>query len=269
MQIQTEILGDLLFTYGMKLLAALAIVLIGRWIAKIIAALLRRILTKRQVDTTLVNFSSQMVYAALLAFVLIAAIGQLGVQTASFVAVVGAAGLAVGLALQGSLANFAAGVLLILFRPFKAGDYIEGGGMAGTVEKIGIFVTELKTPDNRQVIIPNARISSDNIVNYSTEPQRRVDMVFGVSYEDKLDEVRRVIAATLAADKRILKNPEPMIVVQELADNSVNFAVRPWVKNADYWGVYFDTHEALKKAFDDAGITIPFPQRVVHQAQDK
>lgn len=184
-----------------------------------------------------------MTYIALLAFVILAALGQLGIQTTSFIAVIGAAGLAIGLALQGSLSNFAAGVLMIIFRPFKVGDLIEGAGVFGTVEEIHIFTTQLKTTDNKTVIIPNAKLTSDNIMNYTVKPTRRVDLVFGVSYTDDIDKVKGVISDVLNQDSRILKDPPPTIGLLEMADSSVNFAVRPWVKPDDYWGVYFDINE--------------------------
>jgi len=255
---------ELLTFYGLKVIAAIAIFVIGRYVAIAVRGVLRRALRKSAVDETLVTFVANVSYALLLAFVVIAALGQLGVQTASFVAVVGAAGLAIGLALQGSLANFAAGVLMIIFKPFKAGDYIEAGGIAGTVEGLNIFTTELKTPDNKKVIVPNAKITSDNIVNYSAKDQRRIDIVAGVSYRDDLDKVRQVLKGILDEDERILKDPAPTIGVLALADSSINFAVRPWVKTGDYWAVYFDTHEKIKKRFDAEGISIPFPQRDVH-----
>jgi len=255
---------ELLTFYGLKVIAAIAIFVIGRYVAIAIRGVLRRALRKSAVDETLVTFVANVSYVLLLAFVVIAALGQLGVQTASFVAVVGAAGLAIGLALQGSLANFAAGVLMIIFKPFKAGDYIEAGGIAGTVEGLNIFTTELKTPDNKKVIVPNAKITSDNIVNYSAKDQRRIDIVAGVSYRDDLDKVRQVLKSILDEDERILKDPAPTIGVLALADSSINFAVRPWVKTGDYWAVYFDTHEKIKKRFDAEGISIPFPQRDVH-----
>jgi len=186
------------------------------------------------------------------------------VQTTSFVAVVGAAGLTIGLALQGSLANFAAGILMIIFKPFKVGDYIEGGGVDGIVEEIGIFTTELKTFDNKKIIVPNAKLTSDNIINYTAREIRRVDIVASVSYSDDLDKVRKVLEDILAADEHVLKEPAPKIAVLELADSSVNFAVRPWVKTSDYWDVFFATQESIKKQFDAAGISIPFPQQDVH-----
>jgi small conductance mechanosensitive channel len=216
------------------------------------------------VDETLVSFIVNLTYIVLMTFIIIAALGQLGVQTASFVAVLGAAGLAVGLALQGSLANFAAGVLMIIFKPFKVGDFIEAGGTSGVVEEIGIFTTELKSPDNKKVIIPNAKVTGDNIVNYTAKDKRRVDIIAGVSYEDDLDKVRKVLEEIITDDERILEDPSPTIGVLELADSSVNFVVRPWVKTADYWDVFFSTQEKIKKRFDAEGITIPFPQRDVH-----
>jgi small conductance mechanosensitive channel len=188
----------------------------------------------------------------------------LGIQTASFIAVIGAAGLAIGLALQGSLSNFAAGILMIIFRPFKVGDYIEGAGVAGTVESIQIFTTQLKTPDNKTIIIPNAKISGDNIVNYSTKGTRRVDLVFGIGYEDNIDKARQIIMDVITNDARVMKDPETVVVVSELADSSVNLTTRAWAKSADVWNILFETTEKVKKEFDAQGITIPFPQRDVH-----
>jgi small conductance mechanosensitive channel len=251
-------------SFGLRLIAALAIFVIGRWVARWLSRLLEKGMQKAGTDQTLVVFLRNIVYVGLMVFVILAAIGQLGVQTTSFLAVLGAAGLAVGLALQGSLANFAAGVLIIIFRPFKVGDYIEAGGVAGVVKAISIFTTTLQTPDNKVVIVPNAQVNSGTITNYSANDTRRVDMVFGVGYGDDLDKVRSVIEQVLAADERVLKDPAPLIAVSELADSSVNFNVRPWVNASDYWGVYFDTHEQIKKRFDQEGISIPFPQQDVH-----
>ena len=250
--------------YGLKVIAAAAIIVIGRFVAIGVRAFIKRLLQKSLLDETLVSFITSLSYVAMMAFIIIAAIGQLGVQTASFVAVLGAAGLAVGLALQGSLANFAAGVLMIIFKPIKVGDFIEAGGAMGVVEEIGIFTTELKTPDNKKVILPNAKITGDNIVNYTANDQRRVDIVAGVSYSDDLDKVRKVLEEILSEDDRILQEPAPTIAVLELGDSSVNFAVRPWVRTADYWDVLFATQEKIKKRFDGEGITIPFPQQDVH-----
>ena len=258
---------QLLTVYGLKVLAALAIFIIGRWVAKGVRKLVERLMVKSKVDPTLISFTSNMAYIGLLAFIFIAALGQLGIQTTAFIAVLGAAGLAVGLALQGSLSNFAAGFLLIIFRPFKVGDLIEGAGVFGVVEAIQIFTTQLRTPDNKTVIVPNGKLTDDNIVNWTVKGTRRVDMVFGIGYGDDIDRARSLMTDIMAQDSRILKDPAPQISVSELADSSVNFVVRPWVKVEDYWGVYFDLTEKIKKAFDADGISIPFPQRDVHVYQ--
>ncbi|UCE30615.1 MAG: mechanosensitive ion channel [Burkholderiales bacterium] len=250
--------------FGLKLVAALLILVVGRWVAQWLAGLSRRLMERAGTDATLVGFARNLIYFALLTFVVIAAIGQLGVQTTSFIAVLGAAGFAVGLALQGSLANFAAGVLMIVFRPFKAGDYVEVAGTAGTVESIQVFTTQLKTPDNKTIIIPNGQITSGTIVNYSAKDTRRVDMTFGIGYGDDIDKAKGVIRDVLGADPRVLPEPAPVIAVVALADSSVNIVARPWVKSSDYWGVLTDTHENIKKQFDAQGISIPFPQRDVH-----
>ena len=240
---------EILTVYGLRILAAIAILIIGRWIAKALTKGIRRLMETRDIDQTLVKFTANLAYVALLTFVILAAIGQLGIQTTSFIAVLGAAGLAIGLALQGSLANFAAGFLMILFRPFKVGDVIEGAGVAGKVEEIQIFTTKVVTPDNKTVIIPNAKLTSDNIVNWTVKGTRRVDMVFGIGYDDDIDTARDIIKDIIAQDNRILKEPSVQIAVSELADSSVNFVVRPWVESGDYWGVYFDTTEKVKKNF--------------------
>lgn len=255
---------QLLTVYGLKVLAALAIFIIGRWVARGVRKLLERIMTKSKVDSTLVSFTANLAYIGLLAFIVIAALGQLGIQTTSFIAVLGAAGLAIGLALQGSLSNFAAGFLLIIFRPFKVGDLIEGAGVFGVVEAIQIFTTQLTTADNKTVIVPNAKLTENNIVNWTVKGTRRVDLVIGIGYNDDIDKARSLIAATIAGDPRILKDPEPQIAVSELGDSSVDFVVRPWAKVDDYWGVYFDLTEKIKKAFDANGIHIPYPQRDIH-----
>lgn len=255
---------DLLTVYGLKVIAAVAIFVIGRWVAKGLKKVVRRGLEKGKVDPTLVSFLVNLTYFAVLAFIVIAALGQLGIQTTSFIAVLGAAGLAIGLALQGSLSNFAAGFILIIFRHFQVGDYIEGAGTAGTVEALQIFTTRLKTPDNKTIIVPNSKLTGDNIINWSAKGTRRVDLTMGIGYGDDIDKARRVMGEIIAADDRILKDPAPLIAVRELADSSVNFTVRSWVKLDDYWNVYFDLTEKFKKAFDAEGIGIPFPQRDVH-----
>lgn len=257
-------LSTLLAQFGLNLLAAIAIFFIGCWAAKIGQRFFKTLMVRQGVDQTLVSFTSTVLYYGILAFVAIAALNRLGVQTASFIAVVGAAGLAVGLALQGSLENFAAGVIMLIFRPFRVGDYIEGGGIEGTVESINLFTTHLVTLDNRAVVVPNGKINGDNIINFSAKDYRRVDVVVGVSYSDDLDKARRVILDELAQDRRILADPPPKVVVLELGDSSVNLGVRPWVHPTQYWDVYFDTSERVKKRLDAEGITIPFPQRDVH-----
>jgi small conductance mechanosensitive channel len=257
----------LLTFYGLKVIAAIVILIIGRWVAKAVEKLVQRVMTSRRVDPTISTFTGNLTYFALLAFVVLAALGQLGIQTTSFIAVLGAAGLAIGLALQGALANFAAGFLLIIFSPFKVGDLIEGAGVVGVVEKIQIFTTQLLTADNKTIIVPNAKLTDGNIVNWSAKGTRRVDLEVGIGYGDDIDKARGIMTAVLAEDSRILEDPAPTIAVSALADSSVNFAVRPWVRVADYWGVYFDLTEKIKKRFDAEGISIPYPQRDVHVYQ--
>lgn len=226
-------------------------------------------MTKSKVDPTVIKFAGSLTYIILLVFVVLAAISQLGVQTASLIALLGAAGLAIGLALQGSLANFAAGILLIIFRPFKVDDLIEAAGVIGKVRAIKIFTTTLITADNMKVIIPNSQLTGGNIINYTAEEMRRVDLVAGVGYEDDIDKVKDVIADVLAQDERVLKDPAPKIAVSEMADNSINFVVRPWTKTENYWDVYFGVTGNIKRRFDAEGISIPFPQRDVHIYQKK
>lgn len=255
--------------YGLKIIAALLILIVGRWVARGVQGLTSRILTRRNVDPTIVTFIEHLTYLALLTFVVIAALAQLGIQTTSFIAVIGAAGLAIGLALQGSLANFAAGFLMIIFKPFKAGDYVQGGGAEGTVEKIEVFTTTLNTVDNKVVIIPNAKMMGDNIINFSAKDTRRVDLDFGVGCHENIDMVRKNIGEVVDREARVLKSPEAAILVSRLADSSVVFQVRAWVKSPDYWGVYFDLIEGVKKQFTAQGISIPFPQRDVHVYEHK
>ncbi|MFH1749014.1 MAG: mechanosensitive ion channel domain-containing protein [Planctomycetota bacterium] len=254
-------------TYGPKVVAAVLTLVIGWIVAKILVNVVRRVMVKAKVDATLVGFCGNMLYMLLITLVIISAIGKLGVPTASFVAIIGAAGLAVGFALQGSLGNFAAGVMLIMFRPFKAGDYIEAAGTSGVVEVVHVFATTLTTPDNKTVIVPNSAITGGNITNYSAKDKRRVDLVFGIGYGDDMKKAKNIINELLAKDQRILKDPPPTVAVLELADSSVNLAVRPWVPVAEYWNVYFALTEAVKTEFDAQGITIPFPQQDVHMHQ--
>lgn len=255
---------DLLLQYGVNIISALVIIIIGNWVVKAIANGVAKVMRKKELDSAVVDFVHTFVRYLLFVIVLIAALGRLGVQTASVVAVIGAAGLAVGLALQGSLSNFAAGVLIVAFRPFKSGDYVEVAGVAGSVDSIQIFSTVLKTPDNKMVVVPNGAIISSPITNYSKHDTRRIDYVVGVSYSADLQKTKQVLADVLAKETRLLTTPEPTIGVVELADSSVNLVVRPWVRTADYWAVYFDLLQAMKEALDAEGIEIPFPQMDVH-----
>ena len=260
---------ELVAVYGLKVLAALAILFFGRIVAGWMRRIVVKMMTRGKADPMIVSFVGSITYVALMVFVVLAALGQLGIQTTSFIAILGAAGLAIGLALQGSLSNFAAGFLLIMFRPFKVGDFVEGAGVSGVVESIQIFTTTMRTGDNKTVIVPNAKLLDDNIVNYSAKETRRVDLVVGVSYDADLAEVKRILADIAAGDERILTDPEPTIAVSELADNSVNLVMRVWTATADYWNVYFATTEAVKLRMDEAGIGIPYPQRDVHLYEHK
>jgi small conductance mechanosensitive channel len=264
LQIQTW-----LAEYGLKVIAAILIFVIGRIVARWLTRVLGRVMQRSNVDPTLSRFAERGIFILLMLVVIMAALDQVGVQTTSLVAVLGAAGLAVGLALQGSLANFAAGVMIIMFRPFKIGDYIEAGGTAGIVEAIGIFTTNMKTPDNRVVIVPNAQITGDTITNFSANDTRRLDLVFGVSYGDDLKAARAIFERVLSEDQRVLKEPKHTIGVGELGASSVDFVVRPWVKGSDYWGVKFDLLEKIKVELEAGGCSIPFPQRDVHLFEEK
>lgn len=254
----------LIQAYGLPLLWALIILVIGRIIAKAVSNAVASTMTKAKVEQTLVKFTKNMLYVTLMVFVIIAAVGKMGVETTSFAAVVAAAGLAIGLSLQGTLSNFAAGVLLIIFRPFKVGDFIDAGGTSGIVEEIQIFSTQMRSGDNKQIIVPNGQIMGSTITNFSAKPTRRLDLVIGVSYGDDLKQVRAVLEDILAHDERILPEPSPTIGVLALGESSVDFAVRPWVSTANYWPLLFDLQETIKIRFDDEGISIPFPQRDLH-----
>ncbi|EFH73871.1 MULTISPECIES: small-conductance mechanosensitive channel MscS [Vibrio] len=256
--------SDLLIQYGVNVISAILILFIGNLVVKGVAGSVANVLKKKEMDKAVVEFIHGLVRYTLFIIVLIAALSRIGVQTASVVAVIGAAGLAVGLALQGSLSNFAAGVLIVAFRPFKSGDYVEIGGVAGSVDSIQIFQTVLKSPDNKMVVVPNSAVIGGAITNYSRHETRRVDMVIGVSYKSDLQKTKRVLRETLEKDPRILKDPDMTIGVLTLADSSINFVVRPWCKTSDYWAVYFDSMQAIKEALDANGIEIPFPQMDVH-----
>jgi small conductance mechanosensitive channel len=263
------IVSEWLTAYSINLLSAIIVLLAGRWLAKKVAELLNMFLTKSKVDATLVGFLQKMTYYTLLVLVVFAAAEQLGINTTSFLTIIAAAGLAVGLALKDSLANFAAGVMLILFRPFRIGDTVEAGGVEGSVETISIFNTIMQTPDNRMVIVPNGKIINDVITNVTANPIRRIDLIIGISYEDNIGRAREVLNALLAEDNRILKEPAPVIAVAELSDSGVNLAVRPWVIRDDYLVVRGDLLERIKTAFDLAGLTIPYPRREVNLRQSK
>ncbi|MFO4723860.1 small-conductance mechanosensitive channel MscS [Vibrio cholerae] len=256
--------SDLIIQYGVNIISAVLILFIGNIIVKAVAGSVAKVLKKKDMDKAVVDFIHGLVRYTLFIIVLIAALSRIGVQTASVVAVIGAAGLAVGLALQGSLSNFAAGVLIVAFRPFKSGDYVEIGGVAGSVDSIQIFQTVLKSPDNKMVVVPNSAVIGGAITNYSRHETRRVDMVIGVSYKSDLQKTKHVLRETLEKDPRILKDPDMTIGVLTLADSSINFVVRPWCKTEDYWAVYFDSMQAIKEALDANGIEIPFPQMDVH-----
>jgi len=264
----TEKAPELVLTYGTQILMAILIFLIGRWLARLVSNAIVRSMDKKNVDTTISKFVGSISYTALFAFVIIAALGQLGIQTASFVAIVGAAGLAIGFALQGSLSNFAAGVLLIVFRPIRAGDFVEVAGEAGVVEEVGIFATLMKTGDNKVITIPNSNVMGGNITNYSMKPTRRIDMVVGIAYDADIRKAKQILQDIMASEERVLKDPEVTIGVAELADSSVNFVVRPWVNSADYWPTKFDLLETIKYRFDEAGVGIPFPQVDVHMHKE-
>jgi len=259
----TELAGQ----YVPALISAALTLILGWIAARIITGLVRRVMGRARLEATLIGFLANLVYIALIALVVITALGKLGVPTGSFVAVIGAAGLAIGFALQGSLGNLASGVMLIFFRPFHAGDYVEAGGTAGIVEDVQIFATTMRTGDNKTVVVPNSAITGGTIVNYSRKETRRVDMVFGIGYGDDMKKAKQIITDILTADTRVLSDPEPTVAVSELADSSVNIVVRPWVNTGEYWPVKFDLTEQIKTAFDQNGISIPFPQRDVHLFQ--
>jgi len=260
----TKLTETYVIPWAINIAMAIAIFIIGKMVVNILIKVLKKILTKSKMDEMLVNFVASIMKTILLLFVIIAALDQLGVDTTSLIALLGAAGLAVGLALQNSLQNFAAGVMLIVFRPFKAGDFVEVAGTSGVVETISIFSSTLRTGDNKEVIIPNGSIYGGTITNFSARDTRRVDMVFGIGYDDDIKKAKALMDKIVNADERVLAEPAPVIAVSELADSSVNFVVRPWVKSGDYWAVMWDLTEEIKLQFDAAGISIPYPQMDVH-----
>jgi small conductance mechanosensitive channel len=262
-EIATQIY-TMLVQYGLQVIGAVLIFAVGRWLAKQLSVLAAKLMKRAKVDPTLIPFLENLAYTAMLAFVVIAVLDRLGVATTSAIAVLGAAGLAVGLALQGSLANFASGVLLLVFKPFRVGDFVEIGGAKGTVQAVHLFNAVLNSPDNIRIIVPNAQVTGGSILNYTINGTRRIDLVVGVSYNDDLRKARRVIESVLTAEPRILSEPAPTVAVSEMADSSINLVVRPWVKVADYWDVRFDITEKIKVAIEEHGMTIPFPQRDIY-----
>lgn len=260
---------DLIIGFCLKLLVAIVIFYIGRWVALGVSRLVGKALLLRHVDRAVVSFLSSIVYAAGLIAVTLMALSQLGIQTASFLAILGAAGLAVALALQGSLSNFASGVLIIVFRPFKSGDLVEVAGISGVVERIDIFQTIFKTGDNKKIIVPNSQITGGAIVNYSAEKRRRIDLTISISYDSDLRLAKQILHDIMQADSRVLKEPTAVIAVGALADSAVQLIVRPWVEASDYWAVYWDSLEQIKLQFDAAGIEIPFPQMSLHMKPHK
>jgi small conductance mechanosensitive channel len=261
-------LPSLIITYGTQLVMAIVIFLIGKWVAKAVSNAVVKGMNKKDVDRTISSFIGNLIYCGLFAFVIIAALGQLGIQTASFVAIIGAAGLTVGFALQGSLSNFASGVLLILFRPIRSGDFVEAAGEAAVVDQIGIFSTTMKTGDNKVIIVPNSNIMGGNITNYSLEATRRIDLVIGIGYDADIRKAKEVLEDIINKEERVLKEPGTIIGVAELADSSVNFVVRPWVNSGDYWPTKFALLETIKIRFDAENISIPFPQMDIHLQKD-
>jgi len=257
-------LTEIVVEYGPKLLGAIAVWIIGGWIIKALIRGFGRIMDRSKMDASLVPFLKGIIGALLKVMLVISVLSMLGIQMTSFIAILGAAGLAIGMAMSGTLQNFAGGVMILIFKPFKVGDLIDAQGYLGTVSAIQIFNTILKTPDNKTIIIPNGGLSTSSMTNYSTEDTRRVDWTIGIAYGDDVDKARKVIKQLSDEDSRILKDPEVFIQVSELADSSVNFAVRAWVKSADYWGVFFDMNEKVYKTFDKEGLNIPFPQMDVH-----
>jgi small conductance mechanosensitive channel len=256
---------EFVLDYGLKLVGAVLALILGLWIAGIITRGFKKLLSRRSIDATLIPFLTGLVSNLLKVMVVISVAGMVGIEMTSFVAVLGAAGVAIGLALSGTLQNFAGGVLILILRPFKVGDWIEAQGFSGSVHAIQIFNTHLKTPDNKTIIIPNGPLSTGPMVNYSAEPKRRVDFTFGIAYGDKVEQAREILLQLFHADERILKEPaEPFIGLVNMGASSVDLAVRVWVNASDYWGVYFDFNERVYNAFNEQGINIPFPQMDVH-----
>lgn len=259
-----ESASTIISTWGLRVIGALAVLIIGWIVAKTIRGSVRRTLQRSKLDDTLVPFLSSMVYYLVLTFVVLAVLRLFGLETTSLIAVLGAAGLAVGLALQGTLSNFAAGIMLLIFRPFKVGDFVEAGGVSGSVQEIAIFSTTLHSPDNVRIVVPNSVIYGAIVKNYSANDTRRIDLVMGISYDDDIGKAIDTMQRVMNADERVMKDPAPVIAVSELADSSVNLVVRPWCKKEDYWGLRFDLTRRFKEDLEAAGCSIPYPQSDVH-----
>eukprot|EP01029_Cantina_marsupialis_P026962 TRINITY_DN739_c1_g1_i1.p2 TRINITY_DN739_c1_g1~~TRINITY_DN739_c1_g1_i1.p2 ORF type:complete len:283 (-),score=69.66 TRINITY_DN739_c1_g1_i1:2267-3076(-) len=260
-----ETVSDMIGLYALNIAIAIVIFVIGKWVAKKVADVAKKLMLKNEkIDATLANFLDDIIYYVLIVVVVLTSLKQLGIDTTSFFAILGAAGLAIGLALKDSLGNFASGVMIILFRPFKVGDFINAAGVSGTVEEVSIFNTILKTPDNQKIIVPNGAVTGGTITNINAKPERRVDLLIGVSYDDDIKKVKELLNTIVKADERVLKDKDVVVAVSELADSSVNFVVRAWVNTPDYWGVKFDLIEKIKITFDEEGVTIPYPQQDVH-----
>ncbi|HMA77289.1 MAG TPA: mechanosensitive ion channel domain-containing protein [Candidatus Krumholzibacteriaceae bacterium] len=260
---------ELIMSYGPKLILAILVLIIGLRIIKVLTRLTNKTMGKRDYDKSLTIFLLRLISISLKTVLFISVISMVGVKTTSFIAILGAAGLAVGFALQGSLSNFAGGVMILLFKPFKVGDVIETQGYTGKVTEISIFHTILKTFDNKTIITPNSGVSGGSIINYTKEPTRRIDMTFSIGYDDDIGKAKNILKKIVEEDDRILSDPAPMIVVSEHGDSSINLFVRPWCNTENYWNIYFDMHEKVKIAFDESGITIPYPQQDVHIYNDK
>jgi len=254
-------------SFGFQTISAIAIFVAGRWLARLAKRLVKKIMTKAQIEPTLTSFACNMLFYGIMAFVVLGALGQLGIETTSLVAILGAAGLAIGLALQGSLTNFAAGILIIIFHPFRVGDRIDADGHSGYVTEIQLFTTNIRTLDNRTVVVPNGTLTEDSLVNYTTLGKLRLDLVVGVDYSTDIDRVKQIFSEVLAGEAQVLSEPKPTIGLLEMADSSLNFAVRPWVTPENYVPARFTIQEAIKKRLDAEGINIPFPQRDVHLFQ--
>ncbi len=260
-----QTVSDMIGLYALNIAIAIVIFIIGKWVAKKVADFAKKMMLRNEkVDKTLANFLDDIIYYILMVIVILTALKQLGVDTTSFFAILGAAGLAIGLALKDSLGNFASGVMIIMFRPFKVGDFVNAGGVSGTVEEVSIFNTIIITPDNQKIIVPNGAITGGSITNVNAKPERRVDLVVGISYDDDIKKAKNLLKGIVEADERVLQDKGITVAVSELADSSVNFVVRAWVKTPDYWGVKFDLTENVKTTFDKEGITIPYPQQDVH-----